>query len=488
MDELAKHYLNKEKIGKELDATRMASYHAGDVAPRAEGDVALTGELREAMWPLLDAEDLQRVRQLEDEVIYPVCEMERNGAPIDRPLLEQYQRECTAEHERLLLEIQAEVGFAFDHTPTSWQRLFEKYQLPMSYLDSEKPSFAEEVIAEVDHPIVVKAHYAGQLASLNSKTFAAYARLIDSEGVLRYDINQLRGDEGGTVSGRFSIGYIQQVPNHDNHSAVFGEQWFPRRLFISRSGLYLAGDAAQIEYRVFASYAGNPRVLQAYADDPDLSFHKMTWEMIKPFKPDMSYTHQKSMNFMKLYAGKLIKLAVMMGHITRREGDQIKASKTQWTDPRLATAREIERIYARQLPEVDLLTKRAEHLAKTKCDKWCKRGDRLHREFPHRGYVRTASGRRSRFADGYKTYRALNRVISGTAADINKQKLVELHRERKRTGFLMRMTVHDEVGGDAQTPETATMVSEILNRQSFPELKVPIRWSVKTGANWAEAK
>jgi DNA polymerase I-like protein with 3'-5' exonuclease and polymerase domains len=161
----------------------------------------------------------------------------------------------------------------------------------------------------------------------------------------------------------------------------------------------------------------------------------------------------------------------------------------------LKTAKEVQEIYDRLMPEVAELQARASHLAKSKCDEDCRKGGRhakllarLHREYEHRGYIRTVAGRRSRFPSNWKTFRALNRVIQGSAADVMKQKLVELHRERKRTGFLMRMTVHDEVGGDAQTPETATMVSEILNQQSFPELKVPIRWSVKTGANWAEAK
>jgi DNA polymerase I-like protein with 3'-5' exonuclease and polymerase domains len=82
---------------------------------------------------------------------------------------------------------------------------------------------------------------------------------------------------------------------------------------------------------------------------------------------------------------------------------------------------------------------------------------------------------------------AVNYVIQGSAADIMKTKLVELHRARKVTRFLIRQTVHDEVDGDARSVETVRMVREILNHQSFPTLKVPIVWEVETGKTWMEA-
>jgi DNA polymerase I-like protein with 3'-5' exonuclease and polymerase domains len=50
----------------------------------------------------------------------------------------------------------------------------------------------------------------------------------------------------------------------------------------------------------------------------------------------------------------------------------------------------------------------------------------------------------------------------------------------------MRHTVHDEVDGDVPDVESAARASEVLNRQSFPELEVPILWEVSTGANWAD--
>jgi DNA polymerase I-like protein with 3'-5' exonuclease and polymerase domains len=479
LDGLVADYLPDERAVDRLDESDHAGYSAAEAAPRERYTAAVTAKLRNAMWPLLDKEDLQRVRALEDDVIFPVVEMEKNGALIDVPLLEQYSAEVLAEHGKIMREISDEAGFAFEHTAKGWERLFEKLGVPPS------DSYAEKAIAEVNHPLVKKAYFASQLASLDSKTFAAYRKHIDANGVMRFDINQLRGDDGGTVSGRFSIGYVQQVPNADNHTAAFGDRWFPRRIFISATGLCLEGDAAQIEYRILAHLAENPRVLEAYRNDPKLSYHKMTWEMIKQYKADMLYTHQKSFNFARQYGAKLVKLAIMMGFITEREGAEIRAAK-RWNDPRLATIREIEAAYAKMLPEGDALLDKASHLAKSQCDEYCKRGDKLHRDFPHRGFVKTLLGRRSRFPHNYKTYIGLNRVIQGTGADVMKRKLVELHKERKNTGLLMRLTVHDAVIGDAQEG-TLQKVDEVLNKQSF-DFKVPILWECGVGSNWAEAK
>lgn len=479
LDVLVNDYLPNEPKVERVDEKDHASYAAWDVVEREKHTAQMTAKLRNVMWPLLDAEDLQEVRQLEDEVIFPVCEMERNGALLDLELLEQYHREVKEAHGVLMMELADEAGFAFDGTSKSWQRLFERCNLPPT------DSIAEETIGLIDHPLVNKARYAGQLASLDSKTFAAYLKNVEADGTLRFDINQLRGDEGGTVSGRFSIGYVQQVPNHDNHSAVFGERWFPRRLFISKTGSVLEADAAQIEYRLFASDAGNADLLKAYRDDPWASYHKMTWSMMKAYKPDMLYVNQKSFNFARQYGAKMVKLAMMMGFINAREAAEIKSQK-RWSDPKLAQIKEIEAAYKRINPEGDKLLDLAAHLAKPECDQWCKRGDVLHRQHKHRGYIKTLSGRRSRFRGYDKHYIALNRRLQGGGADIMKKKLVALHRERKNTGLLLRLTVHDNTLGDAQEG-TKDRVEEILNVQSYPT-KVPILWVIGIGANWAEAK
>lgn len=500
LDVLAADFLGGAKIPR-LDESRMADYHAADVAARAEYQAVLVAQLHAKMDPMIDAQDLRAVQDLEDKVIYPVVEMEKNGAPIDMELLHAYSKEFQTWHENLLWEVSREVGFAFDHTPAAWRRLFERFNLPIAHLESRdregkrKETYADGVLAKIDHPTVAKARLAGQLASLNSKIMKPYLEMIGSDGILRFQINQLRGDEGGTVSGRFSIGYVQQVPNADNHAATFGDRLNPRRLYVVAPGSgarYFAADAAQIEFRIFSSFANNPRVMAAYAADPRTNFHKFIWPLLREFRADLSYTGTKGLNFATIYGAGLPKTGVMMNMLTEEMADEIRKFGNQKTDPRLDPVRDVKAIYNRELPEVEPLLRKASHLAQSKCDEFCGKS-RISRELhaeglPHRGFVKTIKGRRARFPNGFGLHKALNRVIQGTAADIMKQKLVEVHNARKDTGFVMRMTVHDELCGDSPDPECDRRVMEILNQQSFSGLRVPILWESDAGASWADAK
>lgn len=500
LDILAKDYLGGEEVGR-VDESMHADYAAVDVADRELYTAALVGRLRAVFDPLIEKEELGAVRALEDAVIPVVVEMEKNGSPLDEELMHAMHAECQREYGRLMLEVSREAGFAYDGTNSAKARLFEKCGLPPT------DSYKEAVMEQIDHPLIQKAFRASQFASLDSKTFAAYPKAIRN-GVLYYDINQVAGEDGGTRSGRFSIGLVQQVPNHGNHHAVFGfpvdlldalEQeahmkacsgkcrLFPRRLFIAGEGDYLESDAMQIEYRILAHLSNNANVLEAYRQNPLMSFHKNMWEMLKRYKADMLYEHTKSFDFAKQYGARSVKLAVMMDFITEAEGEEIRRAK-DWKNPKLKQIHEIEAAFKKAMPEGDLLLDRASHLAKPECDDYCKQNDTFHQQgLAHRGWVKTTLGRRSRFPNNYKTYIALNRVIQGTAADVMKQKLVELHRERSWTQFLLRLTVHDSVSGDARTSETLARVKEVLNRQSFA-FKVPILWDVNTAGNWAECK
>ena len=480
LDKLIADYLPDERAVDRVDEARHVDYEASEVSEREIYTAQATARLRNVMWPLLDKEELQSVRQIEDDVIYPVVEMEKNGVKLDLELLERYSAECKAAHDKLMMEIADEAGFGFEHSASGWKRLFERVGLPPS------DSYAEDIVSVIDHPLVKKGYLASQYASLHSKTFGPYKQHVGSDGIFRFEINQLKSEKGGTVSGRFSIGYVQQVPNKDNHAAVFGEALNPRKLYIAAEGDVLEADANQIEYRIFAHLANNAKVIKAYEEDPRLSFHKMTWEMFKVHKSDMLYSNQKRFNFAVQYGAKVIKLAIMMGYITEAEGAEIRAAK-RWRDPRLTSVQAIVDIYKQVMPEGEALLDHAAHLAKPACDKYCKMNDIYHRTSEHRGYIKTLAGRRSRFEEHDKTYIALNRAIQGGASDIMKRKLYELHRARKHTGLLLRLSVHDSVLGDARLPDTKQRVAEILNEQSFP-LKVLILWECGVGKNWAECK
>jgi DNA polymerase-1 len=111
--------------------------------------------------------------------------------------------------------------------------------------------------------------------------------------------------------------------------------------------------------------------------------------------------------------------------------------------------------------------------------------DRASETARQRGYVMTLLGRRARLKGRFHS--ALNRIIQGGAADINKRLLIELYRRRKEFGMVMRLTVHDEVMGGLLDRGMQSAIDKLLNTQYF-DLRVPILWSSQVGANWAECK
>jgi len=485
LDRLAQDFLGVEKVGKELDATRMASYHAGIVAPRAHGDVAHVLALRSHFAPLLQRDDLTRVQALENRVIYVVCEMERNGTPINVELLDQWISASEQAYLRGLWNIYRETELSINpSSPKDLVQLFDRLRLPIAETADGRPSFTDAILATHDHPVVTLVRMTRKLASLRSKYLLKYRESVGQDGILRYALHQCRAQKGpldgdraaGTVSGRFSSTAItrteginiQQVMAPSRQTETFGtDQYLIRRLHVPGAGLWLSADAAQIEYRLFAATAKNPAVLDAYRRNPRLSFHRLVHDQVKRLKPDISYKHQKALNFAKLYGAGVLRLALMLEQITQQEMDEIRSSGNATSHPKLTGAREAMQIYARVLPEVGPMLKRASVRAEST------------------GYVTTLLGRRARLTSHH--YKALNRQIQGSAADIMKMKLVELHDARHETGFVMRCTVHDEVDGDCPSPDCHDRVQAILDRQSV-DLPVPILWDVSTGETWGDCE
>lgn len=512
LEVLCKDYLPEERKilkvdGEMLDGSKMAEYPSGMVAVRAEGDVRQVFELMKVMGPELVKQDLMRVKQLEDDVIYASCEMERNALPIDVPLLHKWYVESEQRYLRYLWEIKRETGIqSFSPgSSKSWDELFRRLGIPWTERTATGLVVTTDaLIKKVNHPIVQLARKAGKLADLKSDYIDKYYKTVGADGKLRFGLHQCRSDEGGTVTGRFSGSGIkingenigcnpQQIPDINKQvEKGHDDEYIIRKLILTT----ISADAKQIEYRLFSDYARNPKILKAYADDPDMSFHKFTHGLFLPFKPDLSYEHQKNVNFMKIYAGGLTKLAEMLEYVTPQQAAELRRQfhpkAPPKTHPWLMKANEVNEIYARVLPEVEPLTRKAMHVAMEECNRWCRTDDDLHRQFSempnygHQGFVRTLLGRRGRFPGGDRIHKALNMVIQGGAADILKRKTVEVHRARKRIGFVPCCTNHDELIGVRQSPETARLLEEILNEQSFKQLVVPIRWDVKTGNNWAE--
>jgi DNA polymerase I-like protein with 3'-5' exonuclease and polymerase domains len=527
LKELCEAYLppDERKVeavgGTILDPSRMMDYPASVVGVRALADVRQVGLLEAMLQPRIDELGLRRVQDLEDSVIWAVCDMEKNAAPLDVELLRQYLAESEAEIDALRREIAKDMGsmwqddlfggtgdgFLNPDSPKDMEKLFRALGLELvrakptqAELDAAalagrdplgRPSFTAEVLRSVDHPTVAKVLRQAQLLDLRSKFLVPYWDDVRDGGPLRFRLHQCRWSddkkEGGTRRGRFSASdkNIQQVMKVKKQLKAYGNKYIIRRLFVggedpSRPGgrrRVVSADARQIEYRIFAHYEGSQDVIDAFARDPYMDMHDFTTARIKAHIPEIDRDGGKTCNFLYVYGGGLAKLNLALGLISKAQFDDLndEFKDSPYGPPRdhplLARGLKILEIYERVLPGVKPLKRKATRLAN------------------ERGYVKDILGRRATFPGGFGTHAALNAVIQPSAAEVMKQKMVEV-RAAHRAGllpFLARMTVHDELFGDKLADDCVPRLRALLDRQSFA-FKVPILWDVNEGDNWAESK
>jgi DNA polymerase I-like protein with 3'-5' exonuclease and polymerase domains len=469
--------LAQDRLGRGKLAPPPGKIHelpADVVAPYAREDGRLTRECWFSYLPDIEREGLGEVLALEDGLIWSTMAMERAMAPIDAPKLERWIAEVTAEHQKRLMDIWRLTKLRVNpDSGRDMRKFLQNFGVAHTGFTTEKgnEAFTEEALLRhsgryegdgkdrrwvITNPAVHAALEARQLASLLSKYLLKYRDALLPGGLLPYQLHQLRGDENGTITGRYASSKvnIQQVYKPDKQPALT-QRWVIRELFLAGEGAdLLDADASQIEYRLFAHNSSVPpphstRLIEAYNDDPDTDFHQLVTDEI--LQNVMERVYAKNWNFRKLYGGGVAKSAAMTGLPLER-------------------CKEMDAQYDRRFPEATRLLRFCERLAE------------------RRGYVKTISGRRSRFQEGDRFYKALNSVLQGSAADIMKKKILRLYNERKTLEIVLRATVHDEVWGDRKnkSKKSARLLEECFAVQEY-KLNVPITWSIGYGKNWAEA-
>jgi DNA polymerase-1 len=473
--------LKKTNITNQLiNFSRMKDYHAGEIALYGEQDVRLTGRLHDALMIRMEDQDLRRVLDLESRCIYPTCELERNPSPLDMELLVKWEKETEEKLHSYQKQIKNETGITFSDTAKTWRALFDKLKLDYPMITTKdkhgnpvtRVGFTSNAMeAYLDHPTLVLATKVKGIKSIRSKFIVKYI-MGSEDGYLRTAFHQLRGDEGGTITGRYSSsGYkidgeniganLQQVftGTHRNYkfSNIIGDNYPIKKLFLPEPGKkWYAVDAAQIEYRILTHYTEAKEILAAYEKNPSVSYHKLVMKMVQEVQPDIVYDNLKTVNFSIIYGASPPKVAEML----RLPVPEVES---------------LYRMYQTRFPEPSMLMAKAKRIAK------------------NRGYVKSILGRRARFPSDavrhkrVKFHKALNSIIQPSAADVMKLKLCEVYEMRKELGIKLRLTVHDELCGDVESEEQAQMIDQVLNQQALP-FKVPILWEGSTGDNWYSAK
>ena len=453
------------------DMWKLPAMYVGDYA---EQDAALTLKLWNHFKILLRKEEVESIFELETNLLPVLVKMTFRGIRFDRLRAENCIKDMKTREDALQKEIKATAGMPVDMwAAVSIARAFDKLGVAYPRSQTGLPSFTKSFLDSNPHPLSKMILEARELNKTHNTFLQPYLDFSDVDGRIHPHVNQLRSDDGGTVTGRLSMATpnLQQVPARHE---VIGPM--VRSLFLPEEGqMWAANDFSSQEPRLLVHYAtllnlpGAEKMAQAYKDNPDTDFHQMV--------ADMAGIQRK--------AAKTIGLGLMYGMGKNKLAGQL--------DMQVDEASELIATFHQKVPflrgTVDAVMRRIEHPASG-------------------GSIRTLLGRKCRFplweptawginkALPYEqamveygprikramTYKGLNKLIQGSAADQTKAAMVALD----KAGFRVLLQVHDELAVSVSTREEAEEAARIMC--TAVELEVPSRVDVELGPSWGEAK
>lgn len=411
--------------------------------------------VRRALERELETTSVSRVyRELELPLVTVLYDMERTGVRLDCDILREQGEELAKDIRRLETEIQRQAGREFNvGSPKQLAHiLFDVLKLPTGRKTKTGFSTDNEVLSKLRkvHPIADLILQYREVAKLKSTYLDALPALVGKDGRLHTTFNQAL-----TMTGRLSSQdpNLQNIPVRSEMGAAI------RKAFIAADGCeLLSADYSQIELRILAHYSEDKNLIRAFEEDLDI--HALTAAEVfgVPLKEVTGDQRRaaKAVNFGIAYGQGAFGLAENLG-IPRSEAQQI-----------------IQR-YFQRFPGVNEYIQRTIEEAKDK------------------GFVETLLGRK-RIMDELRSANptirkfgeraAINAPIQGTAADIVKKAMIDLHSLSSK----MILQVHDELlfeGPPAVLKKEATRIVSVM--ENTVKLKVPLKVNVGTGRNWQEA-
>ena len=506
-------YLNKGKnearlieAAKErgLDAKAdMWRLPAMEVGSYAEQDASLTLELWYKFKKIIIEDNLQKIFNLETDLFPCLVDMRFLGVRVDVEKANQLKKELAEKEENLILQIKKESGVEIQlMAARSIAPLFDKLNLTYSKtVKTGEPSFTKNFLVTHKHPVVRMIAEARKINKVRT-TFIDSIIKHEHKGRIHADINQIRSDDGGTVTGRFSYSNpnLQQIPARDPDTGPL-----IRSLFIPEEGCkWGTFDYSQQEPRLVAHYAlkfelpSVNDIADSYENDPSTDFHKIVAEMAdiprsqaKTINLGLFYGMGKAklMNeldltkdkadelfkkyhdkapFVKQLMNKVMNAALTKGHIKTLLERRCRFPKYEpilkgndWG--KYIPAEDEERM--KELQEMGPILKDFEgNVIKDKDGK------------PKKNYWHNNPTRRA------FTYKALNKLIQGSAADMTKRAMVDLY----KNGYLSHIQIHDELDFSIESEQQAKKIKIIM--ENAVDLEVPNKVDYESGPNWGEIK
>jgi DNA polymerase I-like protein with 3'-5' exonuclease and polymerase domains len=256
---------------------KLPAMYVGDYA---EQDAALTLKLWHHLQTLLRREEVESIFGLETEMLPILIDLTFKGVRFDRENAEKLIKDMKRQEQQFLMSIKKEVGNHVDiWAATSIANAFDKLHIKYPRTETGAPSFTKSFLDSNAHPIAKMIVEARELNKTHGTFLQPYLDFSAADGRIHPHVNQLRSDDGGTVTGRLSMSQpnLQQVPARHE---VIGP--LVRSLFLPEEGeLWAANDFSSQEPRILIHYAslldlpGVDNVVQAYRADPDTDFYQI---------------------------------------------------------------------------------------------------------------------------------------------------------------------------------------------------------------------
>ncbi len=476
---------------------------ASEVGGYAEKDAELTLLLWHHLKKIIIEDDLQNIFNLETDLFPCLVDMRHLGVRVDIEKADQLKKVMAIKEQNLLQQIKIETGIDTQiWAARSIAEVFEKLKLPYSRTEkTDSPSFTKNFISTHNHPVVRMIAEARKINKV-STTFIDTILNHSHLGRIHADINQIRSDDGGTVTGRFSYANpnLQQIPARDPDTGPL-----IRSLFIPEEGCkWGTFDYSQQEPRLVAHYAlrfgldSATPISEAYQDDPKTDFHQIV--------ADMAEIDRKE--------AKTINLGLFYGMGKAKLQNELNVSKDK--------ADELFNTYHGRVPFVKQLMNEVMSAAqlkgqiKTLLGRRCRfpkyepilRGSDWGTFVPAEDhdtmlelkemgpYLKDRDGKVLKDTEGNSrrnywynnstrrafTYKALNKLIQGSAADMTKRAMVNLYKE----GLIGHIQIHDELDFSIESESQAKKIKDIM--ENAVDLKVPNKVDYESGPNWGEIK
>ena len=496
--------LNEAAKSRGLDAkAEMWKLPASEVGAYAEKDAELTFKLWQHVKKLLVEDDCQDIFNLETDLFPCLVDMRFLGVRVDVTRANQLKKELTTQEERLIHQVKIETGVETQiWAARSIQKVFEHLKLPFETTEKTgAPSFTKNFLSNHEHPIIQKIAEARRINKVNT-TFIDTILRHQHNGRIHAEINQIRSDDGGTVTGRFSYSNpnLQQIPAKDPETGPL-----IRSLFLPEEGCkWGTFDYSQQEPRLVTEYAlrfglaSVNKIADAYDSDPKADFHQVVADMAKiprsqakvinlglfygmgkaKLEAELGVSSVKAKNlfdsyhakvpFVKQLTNELMRAAQSQGRIKTILNRKCRFPKYEpilkgndWG--RFVPAQDHERMLELQAMGPHMKDEEGEFILD-------KDGNKQKNYWHENGHRRAF------------TYKALNKLIQGSAADMTKKAMIELYKE----GITPHIQIHDELDISVVNDLEAAKIKDIM--EHAVELKIPNKVDYESGPNWGNIK